>query len=265
MILSTGWWNMSSDKRFLALRLDGPLQSWGFDSQYNRRNTGLMPTKSAIAGMCCAALGYPRGCEKEKKFLIAFKKVRMTSIAIPRRINTKDLPMRRLQDYHTVGGGYNPDNPAERHCITVTAKDRKPKTRDKQTVITHRQYLTDASFGVLLEGNADLMGKLAEALADPIWGIWLGRKSCIPSAPVLPGLKEYRDNPLSLVKENKDEVLRLLIGEKPLESFIQQEEVENFVDGRDTIPDVPVSFDSKRRLFAPRRVKTIQAKSLDAG
>ena len=66
-----------------------------------------------------------------------------------------------------------------------------------------------------------------------------------------------------LVKENKDEVLRLLIGEKPLESFIQQEEVENFSDGRDTIPDVPVSFDSKRRLFTLRRVKTIQAKPSD--
>jgi CRISPR system Cascade subunit CasD len=50
---------MSYDNRFLALRLEGPLQSWGFDSQYNRRNTGLMPTKSAIAGMCCAALGLP--------------------------------------------------------------------------------------------------------------------------------------------------------------------------------------------------------------
>lgn len=85
-----------------------------------------------------------------------------------------------------------------------------------------------------------------------------------PPAPVLPGLKENRNDPLSLVKENKDEALRLLIGEKPPESFIQQEEVENFADGRDTIPDVPVSFDSKRRLFAPRRVKTIQAKSLVA-
>ncbi len=47
---------MLSDNRFLALRLEGPLQSWGFDSQYSRRSTGLMPTKSALAGMCCADL-----------------------------------------------------------------------------------------------------------------------------------------------------------------------------------------------------------------
>ena len=52
---------MSSEDKYLALRLQGPLQSWGFDSQYNRRNTALMPTKSALAGMCCAALGFGRG------------------------------------------------------------------------------------------------------------------------------------------------------------------------------------------------------------
>ena len=75
---------MSSDKSFLALRLEGPLQSWGFDSQYNRRNTGLMPTKSAIAGMCCAALGFPRGSDEEHTFLASFGKVKMTAIAFPR-------------------------------------------------------------------------------------------------------------------------------------------------------------------------------------
>ena len=75
---------MSSDESYLALRLEGPLQSWGFDSQYNRRNTGLMPTKSAIAGICCAALGFTRGNDKEKTFLTKFRTVQMTAIAIPR-------------------------------------------------------------------------------------------------------------------------------------------------------------------------------------
>ena len=93
---------MLSDIKYLALRLEGPLQSWGFDSQYNRRNTGLMPTKSAIAGMCCAALGYERGDEKEAAFLSEFEGVRMTAIAIPRNGSRKPLVVRRLQDYHTV-------------------------------------------------------------------------------------------------------------------------------------------------------------------
>ena len=220
---------MSSDKNFLALRLEGPFQSWGFDSQYNRRNTGLMPTKSAIAGMCCAALGLPRGSEKEQEFLTAFGLVRMTPIAIPRNRDNKELPVRRLQDYHTVQN-------------TKTAEGK-----NKDCHITHRQYLTDASFGVLLEGELSLLKQIADALENPIWGIWLGRKACIPSAPIFAGLKD-----------NRDEALRLIIGEKPIETFIRQEEVENFAEGRDSLPDAPVSFATERRLFSPRRVRTLQ-------
>lgn len=220
---------MSSDKPFLALRLEGPLQSWGFDSQYNRRNTGLMPTKSAIAGMCCAALGCSRGSTEEQEFLVKFGEVRMTAIAIPRNGIKKELPVRRLQDYHTVQN-------------TKTADGK-----NKDCHITQRQYLTDSSFGVLLEGASPLLKQIADALVNPVWGIWLGRKTCIPSAPVLAGLKE-----------NRDDALRLLIGEKPLDSFTRQEDVENFADGRDSLPDTPISFATDRRLFSPRRVKTEQ-------
>jgi len=234
---------MSSDKRFLALYLEGPLQSWGFDSQYNRRNTGLMPTKSAIAGMCCAAFGYPRGSENEREFLSSFGKVRMTGIAIPRNVSKKELPVRRLQDFHSVQN-----------------TRRASGTINKDCVLTYRQYLTDAAFGILLEGGMVLLGEIATALADPKWGIWLGRKACLPSAPVLVGLKENWGNVLELVKKSRDEALRFIIGEKPLESYTRQEDVETFTDGRDSLPDVPLSFAIEKRLFSPRRVNTWQGR-----
>lgn len=226
---------MSSDKSFLALRLEGPLQSWGYDSQYNRRNTGLMPTKSAIAGMCCAALGLPRGSDEEQEFLVAFGKTGMTAIAIPRTGVKKDLPVRRLQDYHTVQNTRRASGAINNDCV-----------------LTHRQYLTDAFFGVLLKGDSRLLKQIADALENPVWGIWLGRKACIPTAPVLAGLKS-----------NRTEALSLLIGEKSLESFTRQEDVENFADGRDSLPDMPVSFATERRLFSPRRVKTWQVGEKD--
>jgi len=228
---------MSSEKRYLALRLEGPLQSWGFDSQFNRRNTGLMPTKSAIAGICCAALGYPRGSAEEQSFLTQFNSLRMTAIAIPRRLKEKELAVRRLQDYHTVQNTRRASGAINDECV-----------------LTHRQYLTDASFGVLLEGDAALLTQIAIALEQPKWGIWLGRKSCIPSAPILAGKQDNRG-----VKENRDDALRLLIGEMPLESFTRQEEVDNFAEGRDSLPDQPVSFATERRQFSPRRVRTWQA------
>ena len=222
---------MSSDKLFLALRMEGPLQSWGCDSQYNRRTTNLMPTKSAIAGICCAALGLSRGSVEELEFLGSFGHARMTAIVIPRKGVKKELPVRRLQDYHTVQSTRRASGSINNDCV-----------------LTQRQYLTDASFGVLLEGDANMLGEIARALADPVWGIWLGRKTCIPSAPVFAGLRE-----------NGADALRLLIGEKPLEMFIRQEEVENFAEGRDSIPDMPVSFATEQRSFSPRRVRTEQA------
>ncbi|MGB3999157.1 MAG: type I-E CRISPR-associated protein Cas5/CasD [Desulfomonilia bacterium] len=235
---------MSSDRRYLALSFEGPIQSWGFDSQYNRRNTGLMPTKSAIAGMCCAALGYSRGSREEHVFLEKFGAIKMIAIAIPRKVGKKDLKVQRMQDFHTVQNTKRASGSLNADCV-----------------LTNRQYLTDASFGVLLEGNADFLREIASALADPKWGIWLGRKTCIPSAPVLAGLKDNFDNLTGLVEEKRKDALTLLIGDKPLEYFTYQEEAEAFIDGIDTINDTPVSFASEQRLFSPRRVRTVHGKA----
>ena len=216
-----------SSESYLALRLQGPLQSWGFDSQYNRRNTGLMPTRSAVAGMCCAALGHPRGSEEEREFLVDFDMVRMTAIAIPRVSKNSELQVRRLQDYHTVQNTRRATGVINKNCV-----------------LTNRQYLTDASFGVLLEGTSSVLKMIAKKLKNPVWGIWLGRKTCIPTAPVFAGLKE-----------NRDDALSLLIGNRQLDSFTRQVEVEDFSEGSDSLPDSPVSFAVERRLFSPRRVK----------
>src|ERR1039457_3308223 len=44
----------------LLLRLAGPMQSWGLDSRFDQRDTGLEPSKSGVLGLVCAALGKPR-------------------------------------------------------------------------------------------------------------------------------------------------------------------------------------------------------------
>jgi CRISPR system Cascade subunit CasD len=222
---------MSFENMALALRLEGPLQSWGVDSQFSRRNTGLLPTKSGIAGMCCAAFGHPRGSLAEKEFLKVFASLRMTAVVIPRmNASGKSLPVRRLSDYHTVQNTRRASGAINTDCV-----------------LTHRQYLCDALFGVVLEGRDEMLRSIADALADPVWGLWLGRKACIPSAPVLAGLKE-----------NREEAFRLLLGDLPLEAFIRQEEAASFGEGLDSLPDLAISFASERRLFSPRRVITRQ-------
>ncbi|PKN40123.1 MAG: type I-E CRISPR-associated protein Cas5/CasD [Deltaproteobacteria bacterium HGW-Deltaproteobacteria-18] len=220
---------MSVDIGVLALRLEGPLQSWGCHSQYNRRDTGLIPTKSGIAGMCCAAMGHVRGSVAEQVFLESFNILAMTAFAIPRERHTQEIPVRRLTDYHTVQNTRTADG------------------KNKDCHITQRVYLLDASFGVLLEGDNAFLKPLTQALADPVWGIWLGRKTCIPSAPVLVGLFN-----------TQDKAVQALVGKRTLSSFTRQQDVSDFADGRDSLPDKALSFESSARRFAPRRVWLIQ-------
>jgi CRISPR system Cascade subunit CasD len=228
---------MSIETAHLALRLEGPLQSWGFASQFNRRNTGLMPTKSAVLGMCCAALGLPRGSEEEKEILARSTSLRFLAIAIPRfqEFGEKrfELPVRRITDYHTVQN-------------TKTAEGKI-----KDTHLTYRQYLCDSAFAGVLSGDAELINKIGCALEDPGWGVFLGRKACIPTAPVFAG-----------IFPTEKEALDALLNGQPLEAFTHQREIERFEEGTDTLSDQPLCFAAPDgiRKFAPRRVKLIEGR-----
>ena len=90
---------------------------------------------------------------------------------------TRSLAVRRLHDYHTV------------------QETKKADGGIKDCHITHRQYLTDASFGAVMEGNAALLEEIAIALDNPVWGIWLGRKACIPSRQYWPDCSTHATPP----------------------------------------------------------------------
>lgn len=233
---------MSVDTAYLALLLDGPLQSWGFASRFQRRTTGLHPTKSGVLGMICAAMGIGKGTDDERQMLPKLAALKMTSIAIPRGVGgprsivAEPLPVRRLEDFHTV----------------LNTRRASGKMND-DPVVTRRQYLTDARFGVILAGDRSLLQRVATALQDPVWGVWFGRKNCIPAAPICRG-----------VFTTRADAERALIGDIPIEQFTRVEEVADFTAGTDSINDQPVSFgradsSSEGRAFAIRRITLIPA------
>ncbi len=239
---------MSVNDASLALRLEGPLQSWGYDSQFDYRKTGLMPTKSGIAGLCCAAMRIDRGGEREHEFLKQFREVSMLAVSIPRRhptIENTTLEVRRLRDYHTVKNTRraNPD----------TKQKGDPAKGIKGCHLTYRFYLQDAMFGVILSGNRNFLHDMAKDLRDPKWGLWLGRKSCVPSAPIFAG-----------VHNTESEALAVLLDGRTLGEFTHQREVSGFKAGNDTLPDQPYCFGSvdENREFAPRRVELWEANTL---
>jgi len=256
---------MSTNTAYLVLLLDAPMQSWGFESRFQRRTTGLHPTKSGIIGMICAATGLAKGSGREKEMLPNLHELRMTSIFIPRKQtnpwsgDTTELSLRRLEDFHTVGGGY--DKEAHRQFIPRKASGGPC---DNPTV-SRRQYLLDARFGVILKGDHGLLERVAAALQNPRWGVWFGRKSCIPAASVFVALSQSQDEAWKAVLRacKLDEGL-------PLETFTTVTEVERFEEGTDSLADQPVSFGDAtssgpdKRQFAIRRIKVQPGVGLSA-
>ncbi len=226
-----------SNNKLLALRLSGVMQSWGFNSEYTYRNSGLFPTKSAVLGLCCAAKGLARGTEEEKCFLESVSDSLMTAIALPRSQSSGDktwqVNVRRIEDFHTVEK-------------TKTAAGKM----SKHAVMTYRQYLCDADFIILLQIKENVANDLKKDLLDPCWGIWLGRKTCIPSAPVFAG-----------VFNTVNEVSNTLLDGKELDVFTYQKEVSSFSEGADTLMDVPLDYAIDKRERGQRRVVINDAKA----
>lgn len=225
---------MSADTAYLALLLDAPLQSWGFASQFQHRTTGLHPTKSAVIGTICAAMGIGKGTSQERETLPQLAALTMTSIAIPRGSNS----VRRTEDFHTV------------------QKTRRASGKmNDDPVVTRRQYLLDARFGIILGDDPALLERVASGLQDPLWGVWLGRKSCIPARPLFVAVCNTHEEAWQAILRSLDTDEAL-----PIESFTRVEDVDNFAAGTDSYNDQPVSFgqsdsSSEGRAYTVRRVR----------
>lgn len=204
----------------LLLRLAGPMQSWGTTSRFDERDTQLEPSKSGVLGLICAALGRDRAESVDD----------LAALRMGVRVEREGVPLR---DYQTATG-------------VVIASSGKPDM--ERTVVSPRYYLADAVFLVGLEGDRDLLANIQQALANPVWPLALGRKSCVPSLPVhLPdGLSEQ---PLPavlatwpcLVTGETPQSSRRVLREHPSEGSVRL--------------DQPVAPFAERR-FGPRFVKS---------
>ncbi len=167
----------------LLIRLAGPMQSWGTQSRFSIRDTGLEPSKSGVIGLLCAALGKPR-IEKPGDSFPTLAQLAALKMGV--RV---DRPGTMHVDYHTAGGT---------HRIAETYGVAHADASRPSTVTSRRYYLADADFLVGLEGDFRLLRVIGAALAHPHWRIFLGRKSFLPSLPVNlppvapwgPGLRE---------------------------------------------------------------------------
>jgi CRISPR system Cascade subunit CasD len=224
--------------RYLLLWLEAPLQSWGSDSRFGRRGTLEFPTKSGILGMLCCALG--AGGE-QRELLIEMGQLKQTVISYRKSKECEAL----LRDFHMVGSGYDDQDPWETLLI--------PKKKDGKSAvgggskITYRYFLQDTAFAVILEVPPEKTAIYADALQNPCWDIYFGRKCCAPTDFIYRGSFETEstaiENALIIAREKEMvEDFRVLDGEHKGETFI--------------LNDVPVQF-GENKIYRERRVTVV--------
>ena len=131
---------------YLLLWLEAPLQSWGHDSKFGRRDTLNFPTKSGILGLVCSALG--AGGE-QTELLAEFAALKQTVISFVRAEKTSsDALIKRerepmLRDFHMVGSGYDDKDPWASLLIPKTSEGKKAVGGGAK--MTYRYYLQEVS------------------------------------------------------------------------------------------------------------------------
>lgn len=213
----------------LLLQLTGPLQSWGEQSRFVQRETNHFPTKSGILGLIAAAQGRRRTDPLED----------LTQLRLGVRI---DQPGRLIRDFHTA---------------------RSPIT-GKSFPLSHRYYLGDAVFLAGIEGDHELLNGIADAIRNPAFPLYLGRRSCPPSRPLV--IEDVNDVGLSDAlghdwiaspwhqKKTRSERVTLEIFRDAL----------NTDEVGDQFRDVPISFSQEERQYGWRTVvrETVEVNNL---
>ena len=223
----------------LLLRLAAPLQSWGISSKFERRGTEQMPSKSAIIGMVSAALGRDRDADIKDLHILKFG-VRI------------DQQGKLLKDYHTV------KTDELKRTLKKSKKDpNKAKLKDDiitGSYVTYRYYLTDAAFLVGLEGEMPLLTEIKYALENPVFPLFLGRRSCPPAGRLVIG--DIREESLLDALSNEPWLASKYMQKKaPLEIKLPIFTDADMEDGNVIYQmDLPISFSQKHRKFAPRAV-----------
>jgi len=181
---------------YLIFRLYGAMASWGDIAVGNIRPSYRQPSKSAIIGLLAAAVGIRRdeGVKLQELYKLLFS-VRVDTFGVP------------MDDYHTIqtpsdqaikndrGKDYwtRLDEIEAIHWRVIQSKNNK----EAGAIQSSRTYFCDALYTIALCENRDdpinwnaIDGKITHlndltgCLEEPIFSLYLGRKSCPLGLPL---------------------------------------------------------------------------------
>lgn len=162
---------------FLVFQLYGALASWGDIAVGEHRPSLGHPTKSAMMGLLAAALGIERENDAAHGQLS-----QQYAIAVCIRASGE-----LLRDYHTV------QVPGGKRQYASRRDELLMDKLNLNTILSQRDYRTDAFYQVAVwatvEEPAYSLPILQQHLQQPVFNLYLGRKSCPVSLPLNPMIK----------------------------------------------------------------------------
>lgn len=222
---------------FLVFTLTAALGAMGEFAGHERRGSLGWPGRSAVLGLVAAARGITRDDAASLQDL--------ESLRMAVAVFDEGVPLR---DYHTAQ-------------TVPSAKARRPDSRRAafaeaglgiNTTITLRDYRQGCLFGIALWGEA--LEEVRNALEEPVFTLYLGRKSCPLAAPMAPALVQAAD-PLEALRSAKLPPWR----GKPAIEIVASDRFEGLPDDHiETRNDV--ALDRTRWHFGPRDVLFIHPK-----
>ena len=106
--------------------------------------------------------------------------------------------------------------------------------------MTERYYLSDAVFLAALESDSiEYLDSIVKALNNPVYPLFLGRRSCPPTLPVVIGI-------------NEGSIIETLRTAEPLTKNNSSRRIVYEADSGTVVQDVPVSFSQLHRIHGYR-------------
>lgn len=221
-----------ADSLFLLLRLEGPLQSWGIRSRWDVRDSADEPTKSGVIGLLGCALGYPVGD----------RRLEMLDQELSFGVRVEHAGS-LTTDYQTITG-----------VLPQADRGVRGRLSDPATIISPRTYVQDGAYLVVIGGPRERLPECQGALLRPRWPVFLGRRSCPPTRPVLEGLAEYPDLRTALRNHPWDWSGRALLNKLPDSLRCSCDHPQGQLVRQDRIAVNPARMYGKRRVdqfYAP--------------
>lgn len=229
---------------YLLLWLEAPLQSWGHDSKFGRRDSLDFPTKSGVLGLLCCALG-AGGKQIEWLQKWADRDMQVQAFVLTDRHGKPLLRQPLMRDFHMVGSGYDDKEPWQNLLIPKTSEGKKAVGGG--TKMTYRYYLQDMAFAVSLQGAQEELAELTFALQNPVWDLYLGRKNCVPTEFIAQGVYADAEQAMGKAVQLAESKQRL-----PVFTVLQGEHDGEVL----TLNDVPLQF-GEHKLYRDRRVTVL--------